>query len=112
MVHDPVLSIILIVYRMSRQARNTLISFSPPYQRNINHEDYEIIVVENASEDELGREAAEAESPNVRYFYREGAGMSPVPAANFARSKSRGSHIGMLLDGARMVTPRVMEYAR
>lgn len=110
-VSEPFLTIIVIVYGMSRQGRNTLISLATPYQRNVAQEDYEIIVVENDSEDELGREAAESAAPNIRYFYRHEPGVSPVPAVNFALDRARAPFIGLLIDGARMVTPRVIEYA-
>lgn len=107
----PALSIIVIVYDMSRQARNTLVSLVAPYQRNCSNKDHEIIVVENNSDDELGREAAESVAPNIRYYYREEPGASPVPAVNFALEQCQSPIVGLLMDGARMVTPRVIEYA-
>src|SRR5699024_165923 len=96
---------------MSRQARNTLISLSPPYQENVGEGDYEIVVVENDSDDELGREEAETVAGNIRYFHREEPGVSPAPAVNFAFEQCRAPYIGLMIDGARMVTPRVIEYA-
>src|SRR5699024_4747143 len=96
---------------MSRQAPNTLISLSPPYQENVGEDDYEIVVVENDSDDELGRERAESVAGNIRYFYRKEPGVSPAPAVNYALEKCRAPYIGVMIDGARMVTPRVIEYA-
>lgn len=107
----PKLSIIVIFHRMSRQAENTLYSLSANFQENVSESDYEIIAVENDSDDELGRDRALVQGGNIRYFRREEAGVSPVPALNFAFEQSQAPFIGLIIDGARMVTPRVVEHA-
>lgn len=104
-------SVIVIVYDMPRQAMNTLASLAVPYQKNIAADDYEVIVVENNSGNNLDAAAVAALGPQFRYFLREEAGVSPVPAVNFALTQARGEQIGLIIDGARMVTPRVLEYA-
>lgn len=108
---EPRLSIIVIVHRMSRQAENTLYSLSVAHQRNVHESDYEIIAVENDSDDRLGEERAVRLGKNVRYFLRQEAGVSPVPAMNFAFEQSRADYVGFIIDGARMVTPRLVEHA-
>ncbi|HVU02369.1 MAG TPA: glycosyltransferase [Polyangiaceae bacterium] len=108
---EPRLSIVVVVHRMARQAENTLYTLSPSHQRNVRASDYEVVVVENASADELGAERATGTGPNVRYFRREETGTSPAPALNFGVREARGAQIGLCIDGARMVTPRVVEYA-
>jgi hypothetical protein len=70
-----------------------------------------VIVVENKSPRLLGAERVEAFGDNFRYFLRDESGVSPAPAINFALTQARGEHIGLIIDGARMVTPRVLEYA-
>jgi hypothetical protein len=107
----PQLSVIVIVYNMPRQAMNTLFSLSVPYQKNVSAEDYEVIVVENNSGDNLDASAVASLGPQFRYFLREETGVSPVPAVNFAFSQCRAAQIGLIIDGARLVTPRVLEYA-
>lgn len=108
---EPELSIVVVVHRMSRQAENTLTSLSPPYQRHVSAADYEIVVVENASDDVLGEARARAAGPNVRYFLREEPGASPAPALNFGARQARAARLGLIIDGARLVSPRVVEYA-
>lgn len=107
----PRLSIVIIVYKMPTQALNTLRSFSPGYQQGVDEDDYEVIVVENRSDQMLGAEAATSVAGNVRYFERENEGASPVPAMIFGIGQARGANIGLVIDGARMVTPRVLYYA-
>lgn len=107
---EPVISILVVIYRMSRQAENTLRSLSVPYQRGIDPAEYEVIVVENHSNDELGCERAQAIAPNIHYFHRTEQGVSPVPALNFALARSQGEIVGIMIDGARMLTPGVLQY--
>ena len=106
----PSLSIIVIVYNMARQAMNTLYSLSTAHQRNVQPTDYEVIVVENRSHNTLDAAAVQALPGRFRYFLREETGVSPVPALNFAAQQAQGRQLGLIIDGARMVTPRVVEY--
>ncbi len=103
------LSIIVIVYKMRRQAYNTLQSLSATYQRNTGA-NYEVIVVENSSAENLTAAQIDSLPANFRYFLREEAGVSPVSAINFALQHCRGDMLGLIIDGARMLSPRVIEY--
>ena len=101
---DPKLSIVVIVYKMSRQAENTLYSLSPAYQHGVTADDYEVVVVENESADPLGAERALAHGPNYRYYARPNIGASPVPGIIFGVEATRAPILGLVIDGARMVT--------
>lgn len=107
----PELSLVVVVHRMSRQAANTLHSLSTAYQRSVSSDDYEVIVVENRSGDLLGEAAALSAGPNFRYVLRDEPGVSPAPALNHGARVARAERLGLLVDGARLVTPRVVEYA-
>ena len=104
----PFISFVVIVYSMPEQARRTLFSLSVDYQSGVGKDDYEIIVVENASRRLLGRDAACEINANVRYFCLDDSLASPVPALNFGAEQARGSHVAYLIDGARLVTPGVV----
>lgn len=107
----PLLSIIVIAYDMPRQALNTLISLSTEYQQGVGADEYEVIVVENRSRRNMDAEAIARLPGTFRYFLREEPGVSPAPAINFGFSQARGRYIGLMIDGARMVTPGVVKYA-
>ncbi|MCB1615750.1 MAG: glycosyltransferase [Pseudomonadales bacterium] len=111
MTRNPKLSIVLIVYKMPRQALNTIYSLSINHQKNVRETDYEIIVVENLSSDNLDGDAVCAIGNNIRYFPRNETSASPVGAINFGIEQCRAPAICLMIDGARMVTPRVIEYA-
>ncbi len=103
-------SFIVIVYRMPDQAEKTLYSLSTQYQRGVTEADYEVIVVENSSDAVLGEERACQYGDNVRYFYREETLPTPVPAINFGAARATGTHISVMVDGARMLSPAVVSY--
>src|SRR5262249_19541302 len=48
---------------------------------------------------------------NVRYFLRDERTETPVFALNFAFEQSRAKLVCLMIDGARMVTPRLIEHA-
>lgn len=106
----PQLSIIVVVYDMPDQAMNTLYSLGSDYQRQVTAEQYEVLVVENASGNELDPVEVAALGNNFRYWLRQEEGVSPVPALNEALARCRGEYVGLLIDGARMLTPRVVHY--
>lgn len=106
----PLLSLVLVVYRMPRQAMNTIYTLTTPYQRAVSANDFELIVVENASDDTLNVEDVVAAGPNVRYYLRDEALPTPVFAANFGASVARGKMVSIMIDGARMVTPGLVSY--
>lgn len=107
----PLLSIIVVAYDMPRQALNTLRSLSPEYQEGVAADDYEVIMVENRSQRNMDRAAIAALPGNFRYFLRDEAGVSPAAAINFGFAQARARHIGLMIDGARMVTPGVVRNA-
>lgn len=107
----PLLSIIVIAYDMPRQALNTLTSLNPDYQQGVEAADYEVIVVENRSKRNMDAEAIARLPGNFRYFLRDEPGVSPAAAINFGFAQARGTLIGLMIDGARMVTPGVVHYA-
>lgn len=111
MTHSIKLSVLVIVYNMRRQAMNTITSLSARYQQNVREGDYEIVVVENGSAQELVEQDVLALGNNIRYFHRTETSASPCRAVNFGLQQCRGRSIGLMIDGARMVTPRVLEYA-
>jgi len=109
--HNPKISVVVIVYKMPRQALNTLYSLSIHHQKNVLETDYEIIVVENFSSHNLDEQKVTAIGKNIHYYRREENSASPCRAINFGLGKCKGKSICLMIDGARMVTPRIIEYA-
>ncbi len=104
----PTISVVVVVYDMPRQAMNTLYTLSREYQRDIADVEYEVVVVENLSKHNLKRRAVERLGPEFRYLPRQESGTSPVWALREGINAARGDVIGLMVDGARMVTPGVL----
>lgn len=105
------LSVVVIVYKMPRQAMNTLKSLTPAYQQGVEPGDYEVIVVENQSSAELNPVEVAELGPNFRYVHRAETRPTPVYASNHGLAEARGEHICFMIDGARMLSPRVLRYS-
>src|SRR5215831_331129 len=108
----PAISFVVIGWRMPRQLGNTIHSLSPEHQKNVRAEDYEVVVIENHSTDILGAEAATALATHVSYVLREESHPGPVFALTEGLTRARAPYVGVLLDGAHLVTPRLVEFAK
>jgi len=96
---------------MAREAPRTLLSLSPGYQRGVDEKDYEVIVVDNGSENALDLEKLRGVGANLHYHYIEKATPSPAPAMNFGVRQARGRYLGLMIDGARIASPGLIRYA-
>lgn len=106
------LSIVVILYNMGREAPRTLHSLSLAYQRGgLGPADYEVIVVDNGSTPPFGAEAVKRHGANFNYYYLDPANPSPAQAVNFGVAQGQGEFVGILIDGARLVTPNLISLA-
>ena len=103
---------VVVVYNMAREAPRTLQSLSAAYQRYIDPDAYEIIVVDNGSNPPLDPELVARLSGNFRLIRIDGASPSPAPAVNRGLAEARGEVVGVMIDGARIVTPGLLHFAR
>jgi hypothetical protein len=108
----PDLSIVVVVHNMAREAPRTLHSLSPGYQREITADDYEVIVVDNGSTPPLAPAVIDKFAGNIRLLRLDPAPASPARAINHGLAQARGKIVGVMVDGARILTPGVLHYAR
>jgi glycosyltransferase involved in cell wall biosynthesis len=104
------LSVVLVAYNMQRAAPRSVQSLLPPYQTGLGPDEYEILVIENGSQNRLDQRELESISKNVRYYYLEDAPKSPARAINFGVERARGDIIAVMIDGAHMATPGLLHY--
>jgi tetratricopeptide (TPR) repeat protein len=105
-------SIVVVVYNIPREVSRTLFSLSAGYQRHIDADDYEIIVVDNGSNPPLDREVFDGLAGNFRLIRIDPASPSPAQAVNRGIAEAQGEIIGVLIDGARIATPGLAHFAR
>jgi hypothetical protein len=103
--HKPKLSVVVVVYNMSREAPRTLLSLSTPYQRGIESDEYEIIVVDNGSSAPLSDEDLPAIAPRPACYALPDAPPSPAKAINWGVAHATGDALAILVDGACLVSP-------
>ena len=110
--HKPNLSVVVVVYNMLREAPRTLHSLSAAYQQHIAPDDYEVIVVDNGSNPPFDRKIVESLAGNFRLIRIDPAPCSPAYAVNRGLAEAQGDIIGVMIDGARIVTPGLLHFAR
>jgi len=108
----PDLSLVVVVYNIPREAPQTLLSLSSAYQRFIDARDYEVIVVDNGSQPPVDHRLISRLSGNFRLIRIDGASPSPAHAVNRGIAEARGEIVGVMIDGARIVTPGLLHFAR
>jgi glycosyltransferase involved in cell wall biosynthesis len=107
----PKLSVIVIGYNMARELPRTILSLSPKMQRDIDPQDYEIILIDNGSTSPFDEAELRAILPGLILHRFENATVSPVPAINYGLTLARGDLVGVCIDGARIASPGLLARA-
>jgi glycosyltransferase involved in cell wall biosynthesis len=108
----PNMSVVVVVHNMAREAPRTLHSLSAAYQRDIHADDYEVIVVDNGSKPAFDSTVIKNLTGNFRLIRMEHpVPPSPGPALNRGIAAAQGDVIGVMIDGARLVTPGLLHFA-
>ncbi|MEM7498892.1 MAG: glycosyltransferase [Pseudomonadota bacterium] len=108
---SPRLSVVVVAYGMARELPRTLETLSARMQRGLGDADYEIIVVDNGSPEPADAAALVSIAPNARVVRLHEAMCSPCGAANAGIALARAERIGVLIDGARMASPGLLQAA-
>ncbi len=102
------LSVVVVAFNMGRELPRTMQSLSPVVQRDIAPEDYEIIIVDNGSTEPVDVGLCRQWGGNVRVHHMENAAVSPAAAINAGFALAEGELVGVMIDGARMASPRLL----
>jgi len=90
-----------------------LYSLSVPYQRNMRRERYETILVDNGSERPWTHKELAGIDMNLRIInLGSDSRPSPARAINRGLAEAQGRLVGVMIDGARMVTPGLLDACR
>lgn len=102
-------SFVVVVYDMPAQAQNTVRSLFADYQQDVNSEDYEVLIVENASANTMSRDFLDLLPTNFSYHLRQESQPTPIHAINYGIACARGENICVMIDGARLLTPGIVK---
>jgi hypothetical protein len=108
----PEFSMVVIAYNMERELPRTLYSLSRKYQQDIADLNYEVIVVDNGSKEPVSAQMVADSGDEFRLIGIDDASPSPGDAVNTGVASARGKSLGILVDGARMLTPGVLAWAK
>jgi Glycosyltransferase like family 2 len=107
----PRLTVVAAFFDMRREAERTLYTLSPEYQRGVRASDYEVVAIDNGSADPLYESEVNQFGPNFRYVYEPSGDPSPATAINRAAAEASTEWVMCLIDGARMLSPGILEGA-
>jgi glycosyltransferase involved in cell wall biosynthesis len=105
------LSVVVVVFNMSREAPRTLRSLSVPYQRGISADDYEVLVIDSGSNPPFDASEIAELTGNFRLIRLDEPTDSPVTAVNLGLAQARGDLVCVMIDGARIATPGLLAAA-
>lgn len=103
----PSISLVVVAYNMARELPRTMASLLPPIQRGTDEIDYELIVVDNGS----AQPVPASDDDRIKLIRIDDASPSPARAANAGLERARGDLIGVLIDGARIASPGLIQHA-
>ncbi len=105
------LSIVVVAYNIPRELPRTLRSLSVGYQREVDAEDYEVVIVDNGSTPPVDAAVFARLKGQFRLLRVDDASASPAHAVNLGLGEARGETIGVLIDGARLASPGLVRFA-
>ena len=109
-MHTPWLTVIVVFHDMHREAKRTLHSLTAGYQSGVVGGEYHIIALDHGSTDPI--EIPAQSSPAIDYRFIDTDDPSPVRAVNRAVESATTEFVMINIDGARILSPGVIEYAR
>lgn len=106
----PRLSVIVVGFRMQRELPRTLFSLSTEFQREVTADDYEVIVVENASDQCIDPDLVSSFGRQFHYILNEERSVSPAGAINLGVRSSQSPYVMINVDGARILSPCMLRH--
>lgn len=107
----PAVSAVVVAFEMARELPRTVLSLSPPYQRGLEAEDVEIVVVDNGSAEPVPPQRLSSGDAPVRCLSCSARSVSPARAANEGIAAATADLVGLFIDGARIATPGMLRAA-
>ena len=105
------LSVVVVTYDMAREIPRTLRSLAPDYQRGIDTDDYEVILVDNGSPEPVDPAVIDAFPGRLRTVRVDPAPPTPARVANLGIEMAESEFVGLLIDGARLASPGLLARA-
>jgi len=102
----PLISVVVIFHDMVREAERTLHSLSAAYQSV--EFPYQVIAVDNGSSTPLNAARVRRFGRQFEHHFFATASPSPCAAVNWAVRRASANHVAVLVDGARILSPGIL----
>ncbi|NLV55047.1 MAG: hypothetical protein GXY13_05495 [Acidimicrobiales bacterium] len=112
MAPSPLVSVVVVVHDMARELPRTLRTLAPGHQRDIEPGQVELVLVDNGSSEPVDPTLLAAHPGPVVHHRLDPAPASPARAANLGIGSATAPLVGLIVDGARMASPRLLASAR
>jgi Glycosyl transferase family 2 len=106
------LSVVVVAHDMDRELPRTLQTLGPAFQRGLDADEYEVVVVDNGSARPFDEALLASFPGRLRSVRLDPAPSSPARAANEGIEMADGDLVGLVIDGARMASPGLLMCAR
>lgn len=106
----PIITIIINFYNNEREAPRSLYSLSTKYQLGVSESDYNVVVIDNGSSKPLKENVVKEFGSNFSYQYYQSTHPSPCEAMNAAAKAATTPYVMLIIDGAHILSPRVLDY--
>jgi len=107
----PKLTVVIVCYNMARELPRTLQSLSMCIHSGLTADEIEVIVVDNGSSSPVDIDSCCQWIPDMQLVGMENPNQSPVNAINKGLELAHGDFIGVMVDGARMLSPGLLNQA-
>jgi hypothetical protein len=108
-IRKPVLTVVVNFFNNRREADRTLFSLSSAYQ-NVSEKLYRVIAVDNNSTEPLDNNFVKSFGSNFSYIFYKNEFPSPCKSINFAVKKAKTPFVVICIDGARILSPGILNY--
>ena len=106
----PKISVVIVFYNMRREAKRTLFSLTTEYQKDISIQDYEVIVIDSGSSEPLDADFVKGIQENFYYRFIQPDCPSPCQAMNEGARLANANIILNIIDGARILSPGILNH--
>ncbi len=106
----PRLTVVAVFHNMRREAKRTLYSLTDRYQHDVAAAEYEVLAIDNGSDEPLDVSTVTELGATFRYIRRETVSRSPCGALNHGVQCARAPFVLCLIDGARILSPGILKY--
>ena len=96
---------------MAREIPRTLQSLSRDYQLEAVDLQYEVLVIDNGSDQKINESIVNEYGEQFHYHYLDNPPASPGHAINYGVKSAKGDVIAIMIDGAHLLTPGVFKFA-